>query len=434
MKINRKSDREKSSQLEMDNNPGLMNTLTPPPLLVMVTSSDGPLGVTQQPPHYTVPMSMEKPPQITYLSPAYPLLYPPQDHMNSSCPPQLLSLPTQYGHHPLDRGGVGVLGYSALHPFGAFRLADGVERLQPGFLNPKRMKGEVDPLQIRYLSLEAGMDISHVPGGSGIASMSHRRSPKPKSSSNKKDKKSSVTLPLLCPLCHRHLLKEELTQHLQEEMDLLAHLSDSETDTPMAPTRHIQSPRQRRSSPSEPSPLITSEEGQKMDRHQVFQQIKINREERLGARAGRCKRGRVSMEETIKRVPSDAEGPEESRWEDEIRSPDKPLCREVDCQTSPGSSVHSPSDDSDNEDGHASAPSRELSLETLRHKIHELTEKLRNAHTCHICLDSYSVPVTSIQCWHIHCEGCWLRALGSKKLCPQCNTITSPSDLRRVYL
>ncbi|XP_068197405.1 E3 ubiquitin-protein ligase RNF220a isoform X2 [Antennarius striatus] len=48
--------------------------------------------------------------------------------------------------------------------------------------------------------------------------------------------------------------------------------------------------------------------------------------------------------------------------------------------------------------------------------------------------DSYSMPLTSIQCWHVHCEECWLRTLGNKKLCPQCNTITSPGDLRRVYL
>ncbi|KAL2097233.1 hypothetical protein ACEWY4_006440 [Coilia grayii] len=48
--------------------------------------------------------------------------------------------------------------------------------------------------------------------------------------------------------------------------------------------------------------------------------------------------------------------------------------------------------------------------------------------------DTYTMPLTSIQCWHVHCEECWLRTLGNKKLCPQCNTITSPGDLRRVYL
>ncbi|XP_035279542.1 E3 ubiquitin-protein ligase RNF220a isoform X2 [Anguilla anguilla] len=48
--------------------------------------------------------------------------------------------------------------------------------------------------------------------------------------------------------------------------------------------------------------------------------------------------------------------------------------------------------------------------------------------------ESYTMPLASIQCWHVHCEECWLRTLGNKKLCPQCNTITSPGDLRRVYL
>lgn len=53
---------------------------------------------------------------------------------------------------------------------------------------------------------------------------------------------------------------------------------------------------------------------------------------------------------------------------------------------------------------------------------------------CLICMEPYSKPVTSTQCWHVHCEECWLRTMGAKKLCPQCNMITSPTDLRRIYL
>uniref|UniRef100_A0A8C3HKA5 RING-type domain-containing protein n=1 Tax=Chrysemys picta bellii TaxID=8478 RepID=A0A8C3HKA5_CHRPI len=77
-----------------------------------------------------------------------------------------------------------------------------------------------------------------------------------------------------------------------------------------------------------------------------------------------------------------------------------------------------------------------LTMELLKAQIQELRRRLlrKDSYKCHICLDSYSVPLTSIQCWHIHCERCWLRTLGSKKLCPQCNAITSPADLRRVYL
>ena len=53
---------------------------------------------------------------------------------------------------------------------------------------------------------------------------------------------------------------------------------------------------------------------------------------------------------------------------------------------------------------------------------------------CNVCMDAYSKPGVSVACWHVHCEQCWLRALGAKKLCPQCKEIVRPRDLRRVYL
>ncbi|XP_041417380.1 E3 ubiquitin-protein ligase RNF220 isoform X7 [Xenopus laevis] len=75
-------------------------------------------------------------------------------------------------------------------------------------------------------------------------------------------------------------------------------------------------------------------------------------------------------------------------------------------------------------------------FEALKSRIRELERQLSRGdrYKCLICMDSYTMPLTSIQCWHVHCEECWLRTLGAKKLCPQCNTITSPGDLRRVYL
>ncbi|XP_077572647.1 E3 ubiquitin-protein ligase RNF220 isoform X1 [Stigmatopora nigra] len=76
------------------------------------------------------------------------------------------------------------------------------------------------------------------------------------------------------------------------------------------------------------------------------------------------------------------------------------------------------------------------SLDDLKARIRDLEKQLckGDRFKCLICMDSYSTPLTSIQCWHVHCEECWLRTLGAKKLCPQCNTITTPGDLRRVYL
>ncbi|XP_053549366.1 E3 ubiquitin-protein ligase RNF220 isoform X2 [Bombina bombina] len=75
-------------------------------------------------------------------------------------------------------------------------------------------------------------------------------------------------------------------------------------------------------------------------------------------------------------------------------------------------------------------------FDALKARIRELERQLSRGdrYKCLICMDSYTMPLTSIQCWHVHCEECWLRTLGAKKLCPQCNTITSPGDLRRVYL
>ncbi|KIY73981.1 hypothetical protein CYLTODRAFT_485111 [Cylindrobasidium torrendii FP15055 ss-10] len=53
---------------------------------------------------------------------------------------------------------------------------------------------------------------------------------------------------------------------------------------------------------------------------------------------------------------------------------------------------------------------------------------------CRICLDPYDEPTVSTGCWHTCCRECWLRCLGSTKLCPICKRITGATDLRRVYL
>ncbi|KAG0221458.1 hypothetical protein B0O80DRAFT_435898 [Mortierella sp. GBAus27b] len=75
-----------------------------------------------------------------------------------------------------------------------------------------------------------------------------------------------------------------------------------------------------------------------------------------------------------------------------------------------------------------------LVIEALRSKIKHLESANKSVPSCLICLEPYTVPLTSIVCWHVHCEACWMKTLGSKKLCPQCQKITLPKDLRRIYL
>ncbi|XP_070382395.1 E3 ubiquitin-protein ligase Rnf220-like isoform X1 [Dermacentor albipictus] len=73
-------------------------------------------------------------------------------------------------------------------------------------------------------------------------------------------------------------------------------------------------------------------------------------------------------------------------------------------------------------------------VNSLRERLRQLEEQNRAVTKCLICMDPYEKPVVSVVCWHVHCQECWLKTLGAKKLCPQCNSITSASDLRRIYL
>lgn len=95
---------------------------------------------------------------------------------------------------------------------------------------------------------------------------------------------------------------------------------------------------------------------------------------------------------------------------------------------------HVPTSNSSN-----SSDSNNPTMDALQAKIRELEAKISDRETgeqykCLICMDSYKNAVVSVCCWHVHCEECWLHTLGAKKLCPQCNMITSPLDLRRIYL
>ena len=78
-----------------------------------------------------------------------------------------------------------------------------------------------------------------------------------------------------------------------------------------------------------------------------------------------------------------------------------------------------------------------FSMDEMKSVIADLKQAnkiLRQSTLCNICLNIYVTPVVATVCWHVHCEQCWLRALGSKKLCPQCKLIIQPKDLRKIYL
>ncbi|XP_064476837.1 E3 ubiquitin-protein ligase RNF220-like [Ornithodoros turicata] len=95
------------------------------------------------------------------------------------------------------------------------------------------------------------------------------------------------------------------------------------------------------------------------------------------------------------------------------------------------SSVTEPTGESSGDVSQRIAAEAPLVQDALRDRMRQL----ENPHVrCLVCLEPYREPAVSVCCWHVYCKDCWLHTLGAKKLCPQCNSITSPADLRRIYL
>ncbi|XP_023945560.1 E3 ubiquitin-protein ligase Rnf220 [Bicyclus anynana] len=80
--------------------------------------------------------------------------------------------------------------------------------------------------------------------------------------------------------------------------------------------------------------------------------------------------------------------------------------------------------------------SAETRIQALKSKIKDMERKQNSSleAKCLICLCQYTSPTVSIQCWHVYCEVCWLQSLRAKKICPQCNAITTAAHLRRIYM
>lgn len=89
-----------------------------------------------------------------------------------------------------------------------------------------------------------------------------------------------------------------------------------------------------------------------------------------------------------------------------------------------------PASNIDDDDEDDEAGKKEPTIGDLKRE----NEELRRSNMCKVCMDSYCKPLAAVTCWHVHCERCWLKSLGAKKLCPQCKVIVRPQDLRRIFL
>ncbi|XP_023219460.1 uncharacterized protein LOC111621533 isoform X2 [Centruroides sculpturatus] len=181
-------------------------------------------------------------------------------------------------------------------------------------------------------------------------------------------------------------------------------------------------------------------------RRETYLRVRANRLHRLGGRSCRPRKASLSETSVIKpRLPNDMKGQDEAIRTETNGSGEVMMLgltvQKSDNQEQDSNKDFSSEVDISNRDA-SNEKNNEENLETphlmspMNGRCSDTEEKRKNGSNiqCVVCLESYRKPVVSVCCWHVHCERCWLKSLGTKRLCPQCDAITSPSDLRRIHL
>uniref|UniRef100_A0A9J8B6N1 E3 ubiquitin-protein ligase RNF220 n=1 Tax=Cyprinus carpio carpio TaxID=630221 RepID=A0A9J8B6N1_CYPCA len=545
---------------KMENSSYMPSPLTSPALMVLASTAEAgrDASVPCQPPRpFGVPVTLEKDMHLPFPSSSYTFAsmyhrqggFPTRDF-----PTPLLHLHPQFAPPNLDCSPLGMLNHGAVgafRPFSSPPEERDAGAYQSAFLPAKRLKGCLEPAaspHLRYREVE-GKDFdfggAHVPTGSpntlkvaedagkklfGLSGLLVEGSSGPEEHKEPSKVKALYdTQTPMCPICHAVLRPGELQEHMEQEMERLMQLHNSQGPTQKecltaGPPKSLFSMHIKREGSSSASSPRPADEAVHSDRYQTFLRVRANRQTRLNARIGKLKRRKAEEDQrdgvcvvedgsvlsagrefewaeqrriqmvsvlrgfrglvssTLKEhqdsdadldvdgddtleygkaqyteadvipcsgnEPRDAEerqalrgavlnGDTTSRLSPEqtkLANPETPTTSSVEFDNN--TSTTSPRTCKNSELEILPDDPSLSTLEALKTRIRDLEKQLTRGDRfkCLICMDSYTVPLTSIQCWHVHCEECWLRTLGAKKLCPQCNTITSPGDLRRVYL
>ncbi|XP_051760462.1 E3 ubiquitin-protein ligase RNF220 isoform X2 [Ctenopharyngodon idella] len=545
---------------KMENTSYMPNPLTSPALMVLASTAEAgrDASVPCQPPRpFGVPVTLEKDMHLPFPSGSYTFAsvyhrqggFPTRDF-----PTPLLHLHPQFAPPNLDCSPLGMLNHGAVgafRPFSSPPEERDAGAYQSAFLPAKRLKGCLDPEaspHLRYTDVE-GKDFdfggAHVPAGSpnalkvaedagkklfGLSGLLAEGSSGPEEHKEpSKIKGLYDTQTPMCPICHAVLRPGELQEHMEQEMEHLMQLHNSQGPAQKeclaaGPPKSLFSMHIKREGSSSASSPRPADEAVHSDRYQTFLRVRANRQTRLNARIGKLKRRKAEEDQrdgvcvvedgsmlsagrefewaeqrriqmvsvlrgfrglvgsTLKEhqdsdvdldvdgddtleygkaqyteadvIPCSGNEPRDAEERQALRG--AVLNGETACRLSPeqakSANSEAPTTSNGEFDNNTSTTSprtcknSELeilsddpslsTLEALKTRIRDLEKQFTRGDRfkCLICMDSYTVPLTSIQCWHVHCEECWLRTLGAKKLCPQCNTITSPGDLRRVYL
>ncbi|XP_040360833.1 uncharacterized protein LOC121048491 [Ixodes scapularis] len=219
-----------------------------------------------------------------------------------------------------------------------------------------------------------------------------------------------------CPVCGVTLAQAQMADHFQLEMDKLADFYSCR--------RWVDRSHEEASLP-EPQvqcrPSYDAGKRSPLSRWETYLKVRGNRHQRLNALCGRRRRAELPLD--LQSADGSPPGTPHGRG-----PPPPPPSLKVELSDNAYDHGESrrPSD----------VPGDALTL-TLTGSVPDgpsgtADETIR--WKCVVCSEPYRTPLVSVCCWHVHCERCWLQTLGSKRLCPQCDAVTCPSDLRKIYL
>ena len=219
----------------------------------------------------------------------------------------------------------------------------------------------------------------------------------------------------VCPICNIAMKWEELPEHFQTELKCLDNIR---TLSPIArPSSSSSSYRPYSSSPNKSSLSISpTSPGHLESRWQRFERIRNKRRDRIGAKQER---------HAIKDLTE--------------------MKTEAEADIDIGDSLSDSGSASDSESVQTYGPLQYTEADVLRclsDDNNDITDDSEtedeNANTktvaCPTCHGKMSTPVLNVSCWHLKCEKCWLKAVGTKKVCSICSGPASVKELRKVHL
>jgi len=248
--------------------------------------------------------------------------------------------------------------------------------------------------------------------------ISPRRPDEAEDLSSKRPRLSSEAI---CPICNISMRWEDLQEHYKTELQCLDNIR---TLSPITRPTSSTSSRPMSTSPLKSSSISPTSPFRIESRWQKFERIRNKRRERIGAKLQR----RAAIDN--RQLPEEPRVGEDQEQELDI-----------------GDSLSDCGSGSDGEVSQTFGPLQFTEADVLRcisegnkdnndsiDSLEKADIKREGGMSCPSCHGEMSRPVLNVSCWHLKCETCWLKAVGTSKACGICSGNASVKELRRVHV